>query len=92
MPFDRQVGGVRVINAGSVGMPFGDPRPTWALLGPGLEVRRVDYDRQAAAAAICASSYPQARAFVDAYVAAAPAESAMLAAFARIELATKRPR
>jgi len=34
MPFDRQVGTVRVVNAGSVGMPFGEPGAYWLLLGP----------------------------------------------------------
>ena len=35
MQFDRMIGAVRVVNAGSVGMPFGEPGAYWLLLGPG---------------------------------------------------------
>jgi predicted phosphodiesterase len=34
MQFDRTIGSTRVINSGSVGMPFGEPRADWLLLGP----------------------------------------------------------
>jgi len=37
MQFDRTVGHVRVVNAGSVGMPFGEPGAYWALLGPDVQ-------------------------------------------------------
>jgi putative phosphoesterase len=52
--FDRRLpSGVRVVNAGSVGMPYGGRRGAfWALLGPEVELRRTDYDVDAAAAAI----------------------------------------
>jgi putative phosphoesterase len=52
--FDRLLPtGVRVVNAGSVGMPYGGRRGAfWALLGPEVELRRTDYDVDAAAAAI----------------------------------------
>src|ERR1700730_4277613 len=49
MPFDRTVGSLRVVNPGSVGMPYGEPGAHWALLGPALELRRTQYDREAAA-------------------------------------------
>jgi putative phosphoesterase len=65
MPFDRTVGGVRVVNPGSVGMPYGDPGAFWALLGPGLELRRTDYDREKAAARIRRSSWPGAEEFAN---------------------------
>jgi putative phosphoesterase len=54
--FDRLLpNGVRVVNAGSVGMPYGGRRGAfWALLGPEVEHRRTDYDVDAAAAAISA--------------------------------------
>lgn len=43
--FDRSVSGWRVINAGSVGLPYeGMPGAYWALLGPTVELRRVEYD------------------------------------------------
>src|SRR5207244_4904851 len=42
---DRRVGGVRWVNAGSVGMAYEDePRAYWALLGPEVELRRTEYD------------------------------------------------
>lgn len=57
--FDRRVGGTRVVNAGSVGMPYqGRPGAYWALLGPDVEFRRTEYDLVAAAEAIRATSYP----------------------------------
>src|SRR5438477_4188323 len=34
MQFDRMIGRTRVVNAGSVGMPFGEPGAYWLLLGP----------------------------------------------------------
>src|SRR5438093_1246762 len=41
MQFDRVVDGIRVVNAGSVGMPYEDePGAYWALLGPEIELRR----------------------------------------------------
>jgi hypothetical protein len=59
--FDRHVDGVRVVNAGSVGAPYeAEPGAYWALLGPDLELRRTDYDVEAAIAAIGATGYPKA--------------------------------
>ena len=54
---DRRVGGVRWVNAGSVGMPYEDePGAYWALLGPEVELRRTEYD----ASALRGYEYPQA--------------------------------
>lgn len=39
MQFDRMVGKTRVVNAGSVGMPFGEPGAYWLLLGPDVQLR-----------------------------------------------------
>ena len=59
MPFDRQVGSVRVVNAGSVGMPFGDTQAQWVLVeGSNIEHRRTAYDLMAASAQIAATAYP----------------------------------
>ena len=50
MQVDRRVGRWRVVNAGSVGMPYEDePGARWALLGPDVSLRRTDYDREEAA-------------------------------------------
>jgi putative phosphoesterase len=54
MQFDRRLpSGVRVVNAGSVGMPYeGETGAFWTLLGPDVEFRRTPYDVAAAVAAI----------------------------------------
>jgi predicted phosphodiesterase len=49
MQVDRRVGRWRVINAGSVGFAHDAPGAHWALLGPDVELRRTEYDRQDAA-------------------------------------------
>lgn len=54
--FDRRIGDVRVVNAGSVGMPYEDqPGAYWALLGPDIELRRTEYQP----ADIGASGWPE---------------------------------
>jgi predicted phosphodiesterase len=43
--FERTIGGVRVVNSGSVGMPYEDePGAYWTLLGPDVERRRTSYE------------------------------------------------
>jgi putative phosphoesterase len=47
--FDRTLGDYRVVNAGSVGLPYeGRAGAYWALLGPDVELRRTVYDLEAA--------------------------------------------
>jgi len=87
MPFDRRVGHVRIVNAGSVGMPFGEPGASWALLGPDIELRHTPYDLEAAADRIRSSAYPLAGEFAERYVLHPPPEAAMLDLFER----TTRP-
>jgi putative phosphoesterase len=61
--FDRRVGGKRVINAGSVGMPYqGKPVGAfWLLLGAGgVSLQRTDYDLDRAVERIRATGYPNA--------------------------------
>lgn len=60
--FDRVAGGRRLVNAGSVGMPYEDaPGAYWALLHDGaVSLRRSEYDHEAAAASILATGYPEA--------------------------------
>jgi hypothetical protein len=86
MQFDRMVGKFRVVNAGSVGMPFGEPGAYWLLLGPGVELKRTSYDLANAAERIQATAYPQAQEFAEHYVLHPPSEEKMLEAFARAEL------
>lgn len=46
-------GGIELLNPGSVGIPLdGDQRAAYAILGDGIELRRVPYDHAASAAAV----------------------------------------
>lgn len=67
MQFERTAAHVRIVNAGSVGMPYADsPGAYWLLLGPeGYEFRRTAYDVEAAAQQVRQSGYPQAQEFAD---------------------------
>ncbi len=65
MQFDRVCDGKRVVNAGSVGMPYGDPGAYWLLLGPAVSLRKTTYDREAAAALVRKTGYPMAQDFAD---------------------------
>lgn len=62
--FDREVGGTRVLNAGSVGLPYDAPGAYWGLLGPQVELRRTPYDRERAVARIRGSGHPLSSTFV----------------------------
>jgi putative phosphoesterase len=43
--FERTVGGIRVVNAGSVGLAYEDePGAYWALIGPEVEHRRTQFE------------------------------------------------
>ena len=65
MPFARLASGRLVINPGSVGMPYGRAGAHWALLGPGVGLRRTPFDVEAACAAVVArSGYPNVAAWV----------------------------
>jgi putative phosphoesterase len=65
--FDRRIGGLRVVNAGSVGMAYeGDVAAFWALIVDGEpSFRRTPFDVERAVAETRASAWPQARSFVD---------------------------
>jgi predicted phosphodiesterase len=86
MQFDRMVGSVRVVNAGSVGMPFGEPRANWLMLGPDVELRHTNYDLAAAADRIRATQYPEANEFAATYVLKPPTEADMLERFTPFSL------
>lgn len=86
MQFDRMIGRTRVVNAGSVGMPFQAPGAYWLLLGPDVQLRHTPYDLAQAAERIRATPYPQAQDFAARNVLQPPSEEDTLKAFARIEL------
>ena len=86
MQFDRTIGRVRVVNAGSVGMPFGEPGACWLLLGPEVELRHTAYDLVRAAARIRETNYPQAQDFAAHNILQPPSEKETLEVFAKVEL------
>lgn len=86
LQFDRAVGETRVVNAGSVGMPFGRTGAGWLILGPDIDLRHTDYDLQSAAERIRQTKYPDSDKFVESYVLNAPSEEQMLAAYSHAEL------
>ena len=81
MQFDRMVAEIRVVNAGSVGMPFGPPGADWQLLGPDVEFRHTDYDLEAAAALVRGTAYPQADDFAANNILAPPTQRKTLEAW-----------
>jgi putative phosphoesterase len=64
--YDRTVDGVRLLGPGSVGLPYeGEPGAYWALLGPDVELRRTDYDVEAAVAQMRATDDPRVEQIVE---------------------------
>jgi predicted phosphodiesterase len=86
MQFDRTIGRVRVVNAGSVGMPFGEPGANWLLLGPDIQLRHTPYDLAKAAERIRDTKYPQAQDFAARNVLQPPSEKEALEVFERAAL------
>jgi predicted phosphodiesterase len=81
MQFDRRIGATRVINAGSVGMPFGSPGADWLLIAGEVKLQRTEYDRQRAAALVRTTGYPQAQEFAERNILDAPSEAEVLVLF-----------
>ena len=84
--FDNQVDDKRIINAGSVGMPFGSPGAYWILIGDQVELKRTDYDYDKAAKQVRQSDYPFARDFADKNILNPPSPDFMLNIFRQQEL------
>lgn len=64
--FDRLVAGHRVVNAGSVGLPYEDaPGAYWAIIGDQVELKRTNYDFARAAERIRQSGCPHSDEFAD---------------------------
>ena len=85
MQFDRMVGKTRVVNAGSVGEPYGTPGADWLLLGPDVHLRHTNYDLTKAVERIRATSFPGVEDFVR-DITQPPAEAEMLEAYTKAEL------
>jgi putative phosphoesterase len=79
--FDRSVAGHRLINAGSIGMPYeGVPgRAFWTILGPSVDPRTSAFDADAFAAILRSTGYPYPEWFDVETAEAAAAEYEQLA-------------
>lgn len=84
MQFDRVLDDLRIVNVGSVGMPYGEPGAYWALLGPDVSLRRTGYDLQRASERIRRSGYPDAGEFAADNVVRPPAAAEAIDVFERI--------
>ena len=79
MQFDRVAGSKRVVNAGSVGLPYGAIGAHWVELGPDVRHRRTTYDL----ALLRASEWPRA-AEVISVIEAPPTEEEAIAEFEQL--------
>jgi predicted phosphodiesterase len=86
MQFDRMVGRLRVVNAGSVGMPFGTTGADWLLLGSGIELRKTQYDLNATAEQFRRTGYPMVEEMAVRYILNPPSEQELFAAWAPAEV------
>jgi predicted phosphodiesterase len=86
MQFDRVVGKTRVVNAGSVGMPFGEPGADWLLLGPDVQLQHTSYDLANAADRIRATTFPWPEDFATRYLLQPPSATDMLDVFTRASI------
>jgi predicted phosphodiesterase len=84
MPFLRLVDRRLVCNPGSVGMPYGRPGGSWALLEAGhVTMHRTPVDVDAAVARVVAgSSYPDRQKWADYFIRAAASDAEALTVFA----------
>ncbi|HEY7594587.1 MAG TPA: metallophosphoesterase family protein [Actinophytocola sp.] len=84
MPFTRLVDRRTIVNAGSVGMPYGTTGAQWALLTNGaVTLRRTEFDRAAACATIEAdsSTCPGIAEWTNDFVRNPPSDSEALTSF-----------
>ena len=85
MQFDRMIGKTRVVNAGSVGEPYGEPGADWLLLGPDVQLQHTSYDLTKAVERIRNTEFPGVEDFVR-DITQPPAEAEMLEVFTKAEL------
>jgi diadenosine tetraphosphatase ApaH/serine/threonine PP2A family protein phosphatase len=78
--YDRRVGDVRLLNPGSVGLPYEGERGVafWALLGPDVRFRRTEYDLDAALERLRASGMSEL-ALVEELMTSPPAAADVIA-------------
>ena len=84
MQYIRRIGNIDVVNAGSVGMPYGEPGAYWLLLGPAIVPQRTLYDLNQTAEHIRATNYPQAEDFADNNILNPPPAAEVIEVFERM--------
>ncbi|SMO49190.1 metallophosphoesterase family protein [Fodinibius sediminis] len=88
MQFDRNIGELRILNAGSVGMPFGHTGADWLLIDTEIVFRHTDYDLSKAAERLRQSNYPHVEDFITNNVLQPPTETKALAMLSQLETLT----
>jgi hypothetical protein len=86
MQFDRTINNIRVVNAGSVGMPYGKAGTHWLLLDSDIHFQHTVYNLTNAADTIRKTSYPQAQDFADSNILNPPTEAQALETFTKWKL------
>jgi predicted phosphodiesterase len=76
MQFTREIGDKRVVNAGSVGLPYGATGAHWVELGPDIRHRRTPYDPSP----LRASEWPRASEILS-VIESPPSEDEAIAEF-----------
>jgi putative phosphoesterase len=76
MQFERTLGSIRVVNAGSVGLPYGATGAHWVELGPEIRHRRIEYDTRP----LHASDWPRAAELIG-VIESPPSEDEAIAEF-----------
>jgi len=84
MPFTRLVDRRLVINPGSIGMPYGRPGGSWAVLADAaVTLRRTEVDPDRTVARVVAdSTYPARRAWAEEYLRTPTSDAEALTSFA----------
>ena len=83
---DRKLGDLRIVNSGSVGMPFGENGIHWLVMGPDIKFRNTPYDLEKAAQRVRATKYPAAEAFATKYILSIPDEKETLAVYEKFQM------
>lgn len=74
--FERRVGSIRAVNAGSVGMSYDGTDAYWVLLGPTIAFRHTPYDHERAATMMQMSGHPQTEHLLETLLTPPSAEEA----------------
>ncbi|MFK7802377.1 MAG: metallophosphoesterase [Anaerolineae bacterium] len=85
MQFDRKINDVRVVNSGSIGMPFGEAGAHWLLIDNDVTFKRTEFDREAAAERIRQPGSLNGEAFANGNILSTPTAEVALGMLAGLE-------